>query len=40
MKGKPRLHDGTVTIDLEKNRLVEIPHGGSEPPDDGVTEIQ
>ena len=28
MKTKPRLHDGRVTIDLDKNRLVEIPHSG------------
>ena len=28
MKRKPRLHDGRVTIDLDKNRLVEIPHSG------------
>ena len=40
MKGKPRLHDGTVTMDPDKNRLVEIPRSSSEPPDDGVTEIQ
>ena len=25
MKRKPRLHHGTVTIDLDKNRLVESP---------------
>ena len=37
MKRKPRPHDGIVTIDLEKNRLVEIPLIGSEPPDDGLT---
>ena len=30
MKRKPCLHDGIVTIDLGKNRLVEIPHSGSE----------
>ena len=40
MKRKPRLHDGIVTIDLGKNRLVEIPHSGSEAPDDGFTRIQ
>ena len=28
MKKKPCLHDGRVTIDLDKNRLVEIPHSG------------
>ena len=40
MKRKPRLHDGIVTIDLGKNRLVEIPRSGSEAPDDGLTRIQ
>ena len=40
MKRKPRLHDGIVTIDLGKNRLVEIPRSGSEAPDDGFTRIQ
>ena len=25
IKRKPLLHDGTVMVDLEKNRLVEIP---------------
>ena len=25
MKRKPRLHDGIVTIHLDKNRLVELP---------------
>ena len=32
-KRKPCLHDGIVTIDLDKNSLVEIP------PDDGLTRI-
>ena len=40
MKRKPRLHDGIVTIDLGKNRLVEIPRSGSEAPDDGFARIQ
>ena len=42
MKRKPRLHDGIVTIDIGKNRLVEIPRSasGSEAPDDGFTRIQ
>ena len=39
-KTKPRPHDGTATIDLDKNRLVEIPLSRSEPPDDGLTRIQ
>ena len=30
---KPRLHDGTVTVEVD--RLVEIPPGG-EPPDDRI----
>ena len=30
MKRKPCLHIGIVTIDLGKNRLVEIPRSGSE----------
>ena len=25
MKRKPRLHDGTGTVDLDKNRLAQIP---------------
>jgi len=25
IKRKPLLHDGTVMVDLDKNRLVEIP---------------
>ena len=40
MKRKPCLHNGIVTINLGKNRLVEIPHSGSEAPDDGFTRIQ
>ena len=34
MKRKPRPHDGIATMDLDKNRLVEFPLSGSEPPDD------
>ena len=40
MKRKPCLHDGIVPIDLDKNRLVEIPPSGSEAPDDGFTRVQ
>ena len=40
IKRKPRLHDGTVTTNPDKNRLVEIPPGSSEPPNDGLTNIQ
>ena len=29
---KPRLHDGTVTEDTDKYRLVRIPSSGREPP--------
>ena len=36
---KPRLHDGTVTEDTEKYRLVRIPPSGGEPPDVGLTRI-
>ena len=32
---KPRLHDGTVTEDMDKYRLVRIPPSGREPPDVG-----
>jgi len=36
MKRKPHLHDGTVTMDLDKeDRVVEIPLA-SEPPVDGL----
>ena len=37
MKRKLHLHDGIVTIDLGKNRLVEIPPSGSEAPDEGFS---
>jgi len=37
---KPRLHDGTVTEDTDKYRLVGIPPSGREPPDVGLTRIQ
>ena len=40
MKRKPRPIDGTVMIDLDKNRLVESSLSGSDPPDDGLTRIQ
>jgi len=33
MKRKPHLRDGTVMVDTDKNRLVEIPSSGREPPD-------
>ena len=35
---KPRLQDGTVTVDTDKYRLVGIPP--SEPPDVGLTRIR
>jgi len=34
---KPRLHDGTVTEDTDKYRLVRIPPSGREPPDVRLT---
>ena len=37
---KPRLHDGTVTEDTDKYRLVRIPRSGREPPDVGLTRIR
>ena len=37
---KPRLHDGTVTEDMDKYRLVKIPPSGREPPDVGLTRIR
>ena len=37
---KPRLHDGTVTEDTDKYRLVRIPPSGHEPPDVGLTRIR
>jgi len=36
---KPRFHDGTVTVDTDKYRLVEIPPSGHEPPDVKLTRI-
>ena len=36
---KPRLHNGTVTEDTDKYRLVRIPPSGREPPDVGLTRI-
>lgn len=36
IKSKPRLHDGTVMVDLDKNKLVEIPPNGGESPDDSL----
>ena len=36
---KPRLHDGTVTEDTDKYRLVRIPPSDREPPDVGLTRI-
>ena len=37
---KSRLHDGTVTEDADKYRLVRIPPSGREPPDVGLTRIR
>ena len=37
---KPRLQDGTVTVDTDKYRLVGIPPSGREPPDVGLTRIR
>jgi len=37
---KPRLQDGTVTVDMDKYRLVRIPPSGHEPPDVGLTRIR
>jgi len=37
---KPRLHDGTVTEDTDKYRLVRIPPSGREPPVVGLTRIR
>ena len=37
MQRKPHLHDGTVTTDPDKNRLVEI---NGKPSDDRLTKIQ
>ena len=37
---KPRLHNGTVTEDTDKYRLVKIPPNGREPPDVGLNRIR
>ena len=37
---KPCLHDGTVTEDMDKYRLVRIPPSGREPPVVGLTRIR
>ena len=37
---KPRLHDGTVTEDTDKYRLVRIPPSSREPPVVGLTRIR
>ena len=37
---KSLLHDGAVTVDMDKYRLVGIPPSGREPPDVGLTRIQ
>ena len=37
---KPRLPDGTVTVDTDKYRLVRIPPSGREPPHVGLTRIR
>ena len=37
---KPHLHDGTVTEDTDKYRLVRIPPSGREPPDVRLTRIR
>ena len=39
-KRKPRFHDGTVSVDTVKYRLVGIPPSGREPPDVGLTRIR
>jgi len=39
-KRKPRLHDGTVTVDMDKYRLVGIPPSCRELPDVGLTRIR
>ena len=38
MKRKPHLHDGTVMVDTDKIKLVEIPSSVREPPDVGLTD--
>ena len=30
-------YNGTVMVDMDKNRLIEIPPNGGEPPDIGLT---
>jgi len=40
MKRKPCLHDGTVMVDMDKNRLVDISPSGREPPDVRSSRIQ
>ena len=37
---KPCLHNGTVTEDTDKYRLIRIPPSGREPPDVGLTRIR
>jgi len=37
---KPRLHEGTVTEDTDKYRLVRISPSGLQPPDVGLTRIR
>ena len=37
---KPHLHNGTVTEDTDKYRLVRIPPSGREPPFVGLTRIR
>ena len=40
MKEATPLHNGTVTVDMDKYRLVEIPPSGRGPPDVGMTRIR
>jgi len=37
---EPCLHDSIVTVDMDENRLLEIPPSGCELPDVGLTRIQ
>ena len=37
---KPRLHNGTVTVDTDKYWMVGIPPSSHEPPDVELTRIQ
>ena len=39
-KRKPLLHNGTVTLDTDKYRLVGIPASGCEPLDVGLSRIR